>query len=277
MTDHKPENQNEKKNDNRDSDELLRDLLEWLEEFTDNLEDTEMPVPAHISQDSDSERLTKVVSKSRKHSIFIHFPEDRNCEVCLRTKMTRVPCRRRNSEAAPWAEKFGDLITADHNVLNEQGESRNNHRYVVVVQDRATQWIQSNPCKTKTSQETEKSSLKFLEPSQKPKVSYTDNSLEFGKSCEEFSWNHRISTPHRSETDGIAERAVRRVKEGTSAVLLQSGLDVKWWDETWWADSMECFCYLRNVQDPLADGENSLRKAIRRTIQRTNNSKWSNG
>ena len=30
-------------------------------------------------------------------------------------------------------------------------------------------------------------------------------------------------TPHRSETNGIAERAVRRVKEGTSAVLLQSG------------------------------------------------------
>ena len=29
------------------------------------------------------------------------------------------------------------------------------------------------------------------------------------------------STPHRSETNGIAERAVRRVKEGTSAVLLQ--------------------------------------------------------
>ena len=46
--------------------------------------------------------------------------------------------------------------------------------------------------------------------------------------------NHCTSTPHRSETNGIAERAVRRVKEGTSAVLLQSGLN-----ETWWADSME--------------------------------------
>ena len=35
----------------------------------------------------------------------------------------------------------------------------------------------------------------------------------FGKSCEEQSWNHCASTPHRSETNGIAERAVRRVKE----------------------------------------------------------------
>ena len=51
----------------------MRDLLEWLEEFADNLEDSEVPVPAHSSQDTDSERSTKVVSKSRKHSIYTHF------------------------------------------------------------------------------------------------------------------------------------------------------------------------------------------------------------
>ena len=49
-----------------------------------------------------------------------------------------------------------------------------------------------------------------------------------GKYCEDLSWNHCTSTPHRQETNGIAERAVRRVKEGTSAVLLQSGLDENW-------------------------------------------------
>ena len=73
----------------------------------------------------------------------------------------------------------------------------------------------------KTSQETQRSLQKFLEPDRKPKVIYTDNSLEFGKACEDLSWNHCTSTPHRSETNVIAERAVRRVKEGTSAVLLK--------------------------------------------------------
>ena len=104
--------------------------------------------------------------------------------------------------------------------------------------------------KTKTSQETQRSLKKFLEPNRKPKVIYTDNSLEFGKACEDLSWNHCTSTPHRSETNGIAERAVRRMKEGTSAVLLQSGLD-----KEWWADSMECCCYLRNIQDLLSHGK----------------------
>ena len=106
-------------------------------------------------------------------------------------------------------------------------------------------------CKTKTQQETEKSLQKFLEPSHKPKVIDTNSSLDVGKSCEDLSWKitvrQHLTVP---ETSGISERAVRRVKEGTEAILLQSGLDVKWW-----ADSVECYCYLRNVQDLLADGK----------------------
>ena len=65
------QNQNKQRDGNRDSDDRLRDLLEWLKEFTNNPEDTEVPAPAQISQDSDSERPTEVVSKSRKQRIYI--------------------------------------------------------------------------------------------------------------------------------------------------------------------------------------------------------------
>ena len=131
-----------------------------------------------------------------------------------------------------------------------------------MVQDLATQWIQAYPCKNKTSQETQRSLQKFLEPERKPKVIYTDNSLEFGKACEDLSWNHCTSTPHRSETNGIAERAVRRVKEGTSAVLLQSGLN-----ESWWADSMECYTCLRNVTDLLSDGKTPYERRFGKPLE----------
>ena len=141
--------------------------------------------------------------------MYTDFPTGRNCEICERTRITRAPCRRRNGGAAPRAENFGVLITADHKVLSDNCESRNNHRYAVVVQDLATQWIQSYPCKNKTSQETQRSLQKFLEPERKPKVIYTDNSLEFGKACEDLSWNHCTSTPHRSETNGIAESSAQ--------------------------------------------------------------------
>ena len=42
------------------------------------------------------------------------------------------------------------------------------------------------------------------------------------------------------------------MKEGTSAVLLQSSLD-----EKRWADSVECCCYLRDIQDKLSEGKNT--------------------
>ena len=236
----KTQNKNTKRDGSRDADDRLRDLPEWLECLH----------PHTFLRTQIRNVLRKWDQIEGKHRIETHFPKDRNCEVCLRTKTTRAPCRRRTGEASLRAEKFGDLKTADHKVFYEEGESRDDHQYAVVVQDLATQWIQSYPCKTRTSQETGKSLRKFLEPSGKPKVIYTDTSLEFGKAREVLSWNHRTSTPHRSETNGIAERAARRVKEGTSAVLLQSGFD-----EKWWADSMECCCYLRNVQDLLAGGK----------------------
>ena len=71
----------------------LRDLPEWLEEFTDNLEDTDVPAPANISRDSDSDRPAKVAA--RNHSIHAHFPKDRTCEICKKTTIARAPCRKR--------------------------------------------------------------------------------------------------------------------------------------------------------------------------------------
>ena len=149
------QNKNKKGTTNQAARSRLRHLPEWLEECTDNLEDIEVPAPAHISHDSDSERPSK--GAARKRSIFTHFVKDRNCEVCLRTKMRRALCRGRTGEAVPRADKFGDLIAADQKVPNEE---RNNLGYGVVVQDLATPWIQSCPSNTKTSQQTEKSFTK---------------------------------------------------------------------------------------------------------------------
>ena len=255
-------------------DPYYSDIPEGLQEFRENFVDDRVPGRTD-SHASSSHGLSLEPARSAdlsKRSVYTHFPKDRKCEICQRTNITRAPCRRRIGRVVPRAENFGDLITADHKVLSEGCESRNNHRYAVVVQDLATQWMQSYPCKSKSSQETQRSLQKFLEPNRKPKVIYTDNSLEFGKACEDLSWNHSTSTPHRSETNGIAERAVRRVKEGTSAVLLQSGLG-----EKWSADAMECYCYLRNIQDLLSDGKRPYERRFEKSFNGTSYPVWSNG
>ena len=163
---------------------LNSEVPEWLQEFRENLVDDEIPLQGGSHASSSHEVSLEPTTKRRedlgKHNVHTHFPKDRNCEICKRTKITRAPCRRCNGEAVPRAGNFSDLITADHKVLSDNCESRNNHRYAVVVQDLATQWIQAYPCQNKTSQETQRSLQKFLEPERKPKVIYTDNSLEFG-------------------------------------------------------------------------------------------------
>ena len=34
-------------------------------------------------------------------SVFTHFPKDQNCEICLKTKITRASCRRRAGAVVP--------------------------------------------------------------------------------------------------------------------------------------------------------------------------------
>ena len=116
---------------------LNSEIPEWLQEFRVNLVDDEIPVHGGSHASSSHEVSLESTTKRRedlgKHNLYTHFPKDRNCEICKRTKITRAPCRRRNDEAVLRAENFGDLITADHKVLSDNYESRNNHRYAVVV------------------------------------------------------------------------------------------------------------------------------------------------
>ena len=148
MIPQKPKRKIENEDTDAARDTPSHDLPGWLEEFTSEC----MGRRSFSIRRRTRKHLTLHQEPSRKvisgeHSVFTHFPKDRNCEACKRTEMTRAPCRRRTGNAELRAEKFGDLITADQKVLNEEGESRHNPRYAVVVQDLATHWIQSYPCK----------------------------------------------------------------------------------------------------------------------------------
>ena len=76
---------------------------------------------------------------------------------------------------------------------------------------------------------------------------YSDNSKENIKAFKDLGYLADHCRAHRSETNGIAERAVRRVTEGTRAVLVQSGLH----ESEWWPQAMHCYCFLRCVVDKM--------------------------
>ena len=93
-----------------------------LQPLTVNLEDLETHVLAHSSEreNSDSEgEASKVETKMEAQYLY--------------------SLHQRPKQSIPRAEKLEFLITAEHRVLNEGCESRNNHKFTVVVQDLATQ------------------------------------------------------------------------------------------------------------------------------------------
>ena len=96
---------------------------------------------------------------------------------------------------------------------------------------------------------------RFMPLNTQPSHVYVDRAQELLKALRELKWNHDTPTPHRPETNGVIERAVRRVKEGTSATLLQSGLT-----EVWWQEAMDCYCFLRCVHDKVAGNQTAFER-----------------
>ena len=57
------------------------------------------------SHEVPSEPRAKMLS-GKQHSIFTHFPNEGNCDICLRTKTTRASCRKRIGTVVPRAENL---------------------------------------------------------------------------------------------------------------------------------------------------------------------------
>ena len=166
--------------------------------------------------------------KVNQHNPFTHFPKDLNCPICNSCKRNRSQLRSKihgKPDDLPEPKKFADAVTADHKILNDDDKSREHDRVALIVMDRFTRWLQGYAANSKASDEVVRDMQRFLGPQVKPQHVYTDNSKEFIKAFDELNWPHDTSTPHRPQTNGVVERCVRVVKEGTSCVMVQSGLD----------------------------------------------------
>lgn len=201
-----------------------------------------------------------VMSPHNKHNLSTHFPRDPNCEICQVCNVHRAYL---HSQVGPQADQLpepkaaGEMITLDHKILNEDDQSRSNDRVTCVIQDKFSHLIHSYPGESKSAEETKYASQSFLGPEMKVKHVYSDNSPEVISACEQLGLSHDASTPHRPATNGIAEKAVHRVKIGTACALHQSGLN-----DPWWAEASSCYCFLRSTTDILQSGETAYKKTL---------------
>ena len=73
---------------------LFSEIPEWLQELRENLVDDEIPEQGDSHASSSHEVSSDPTFKRREdlgqHSVYTHFPKDRNCEICKRTKIARA-------------------------------------------------------------------------------------------------------------------------------------------------------------------------------------------
>ena len=134
-------------------------------------------------------------------------------------------------------------------LLDEDDYGRKGERCSLVMLDRGTQWLNSFPAKTHSTNTTHEAFLMFASPHETISKLYTDNAAELINAAKRMRWRHDRSTPNRPQTNGTSERAVKRLLEGTRASLAAANMP-----HCFWPEASRCYAFLRNVTDKIQIG-----------------------
>ncbi len=150
-------------------------------------------------------------------------------------------------------ETFGDQITADHIVAHsERSMGVTGDKAAVVVGDRATGWFEGYPLDAKSEAATLAAFRQFI-GSEKVKRAWSDNSPELIAAFNTLHITHDTSLQGRPQSNGRAERLVRRVMDGAKTLLLQAGLP-----RGYWPYAMRSYCFAQNID--IVDGDSAWNK-----------------
>ena len=138
--------------------------------------------------------------------------------------------------------EFGDQITADHIIAHsERSMGVTGDKAAVVVGDRATGWFEGFPLEAKSEERTLRAFRQFM-GSDTVKRAWSDNSGELIAALNTLRITHDTSLQGRPQSNGRAERLVRRVMDGAKTLLLQAGLP-----RGYWPYAMRSYCFAQNI------------------------------
>ena len=165
--------------------------------------------------------------------------------MCQRAKLQFKSARRKiETEGEIRPKEFGDLVTADHFIAQDDFEKGfKGEKTGFVVFDRGSKWLDCFPLPDKSGSESRRALSDFEGSTKLVKEFYSDCSKELINAAKELDWIHPTATPGRPTSTGVAERYVRVVVEGGSAALEQAGFEPKYWPI-----AAKHHCFSRNIE-----------------------------
>ena len=207
--------------------------------------------PGDTALDSEDEELhpwtpslrqkLELQASSLKHQL-THFPKNRYCEVCRRSKMQAKTHRKKGLEVDPEEMPplhYGHRIRADHIIIGKDlSKGSEGEEACLVCLDEYSGCLQAFP---QTSRTTDKhrsiASVRWDKGTWESTLYRKDRCSSRAYRLKYLGWLPSPSVPNDPVHNAKLERSIRSIKEGARAILLKSGLDHQHWPR-----AVEYFC-----------------------------------
>ena len=160
-------------------------------------------------------------AKSDEH-LFIHRPKNPFCKTCVRAKTQAPQARRRHGSSTVDANAFGDHVTADRVISNDETFGFKGEWNALVVKGVFTQFWYFYPSARQDADSCVRAFQHFTKPDDHVGIFYSDNSGEIAAAVKSMDWRHVLSQPYVSQFSGVIEREIRTIREGARANLFQN-------------------------------------------------------
>ncbi len=123
------------------------------------------------------------------------------------------------------AQCTGEHLTRQRGLGSEGDAFYDDANSALMLYDRGTDWLDCYPSATRSIEHT----VQWAGPKYKIQGFHCDNAQELVGAARNFGWRCATATTGIPLTSGLAERLVRKGKEGGRCNVVQSGLHAKWW------------------------------------------------
>ena len=177
-----------------------------------------------------------------------HLRKRADCEAC-QAKIKMSPARRRNPALRERPVGWAHTLLADHLSSSDMKIEKQDFKMCLVLLCAGTSVGDIIPVRSKSTLHTVMALREFYAEDQFY-FFYSDNAPELKSAASSELMLHLTSTPNRPQSNGVIERFIQLVVDGTRCLLHQSGLPLRYW-----TFAARAFCHGRNVSLAAFHGE----------------------